>query len=93
MFRRLFSLRPFLLLVAFAALLAGAVPALAADLRPGWGAWWLPPVRSTHGEAIDSLFMVTFWITMVTFVAVELCQNRYGPQALVQAVIEQGSVR
>jgi heme/copper-type cytochrome/quinol oxidase subunit 2 len=64
--------RPFIPLLALAALLAGAAPVVAADLRPGWGAWWLPPVRSTHGDAIDSLFMVTFWITMVTFVAVEL---------------------
>lgn len=61
--------RSFLPLVA---LLFAAGPALAADLHPGWGAWWLPPNRSTHGGAIDSLFEVTFWITMVTFVAVEL---------------------
>jgi len=55
-------------------LLAGtAAPALAADIAPGWGEWWLPPDRSIHGAGIDSLFMVTFWITMVAFVVVEIC--------------------
>jgi heme/copper-type cytochrome/quinol oxidase subunit 2 len=29
-------------------------------------------VRSTHGAAVDSLFVWTFWITMITFVAVEV---------------------
>src|SRR5690349_21710738 len=52
--------------------LAAAGPASAADLRPGWGQWWLPPVRSAHGGAIDSLFLWTFWITMITFIAVEV---------------------
>jgi heme/copper-type cytochrome/quinol oxidase subunit 2 len=62
---------PFLLAVAATLI----VPALAgaADLSGGWGDWWLPPDRSKHGHSIDSLFVVTFWITMVTFVAVELC--------------------
>src|SRR4051812_44206084 len=71
--RRSNLLKPFLILIALATSLISAAPALAADLSPGWGAWWLPPVRSMHGDAIDSLFVVTFWITMVTFVAVELC--------------------
>src|SRR5207253_9794709 len=38
----------------------------------GWGNWWLPPVRSEHGPAIDALFTVIFWITMVTWVAVTI---------------------
>ena len=54
-------------------LLSAAPAAFAADLSGGWGDWWLPPDRSTHGHSIDSLFNVTFWITMVTFIAVELC--------------------
>jgi heme/copper-type cytochrome/quinol oxidase subunit 2 len=45
--------------------------ALAADIRGGWGNWWLPPNRSTHGGDIDTLFNVIFWITMITFVLVE----------------------
>ncbi|HYO08645.1 MAG TPA: cytochrome c oxidase subunit II transmembrane domain-containing protein [Tepidisphaeraceae bacterium] len=67
--------RPLVALVssAGAVLLGVASPAAAADLLPGWGTWWLPPDRSTHGAGIDSLFLVTFWITMVTFVAVEVC--------------------
>ncbi len=61
------------------AVVAGAVGVLlaslarAADTGTGWGEWWLPPDRSIHGAGIDSLFVVTFWITMVTFVAVEIC--------------------
>jgi heme/copper-type cytochrome/quinol oxidase subunit 2 len=53
-------------------LLWGAFPTAAADIRPGWGSWWLPPVRSTHGDQIDTLFVWTFWITMVVFIAVEV---------------------
>jgi cytochrome c oxidase subunit 2 len=60
------------LAVALFVVLLTGVPALAADLRGGWGDWWLPPDRSTHGHGIDALFDVTFWITMVTFVVVEL---------------------
>jgi heme/copper-type cytochrome/quinol oxidase subunit 2 len=52
-------------------LLGTTSAALAADLSGGWGDWWLPPDRSTHGQGIDSLFLATFWITMVTFVLVE----------------------
>jgi heme/copper-type cytochrome/quinol oxidase subunit 2 len=51
--------------------LIGATAASAADLRGGWGDWWLPPVRSAHGGDMDSLFLVTFWICIVAFVAVE----------------------
>src|SRR5215468_6946431 len=64
--------RSVVLLLAAVAILSAA-PTFAADLSGGWGDWWLPPDRSTHGHSIDSLFTVTFWITMVTFIAVELC--------------------
>jgi len=57
---------------AIAALFVCAPAALAADVNTGWGSWWLPPNRSTHGGQIDTLFNVIFWITTVTFVAVEL---------------------
>jgi heme/copper-type cytochrome/quinol oxidase subunit 2 len=61
------------LLTAAAVVVAFAPsPAYAADLHGGYWDWWLPPDRSTHGYGIDALFNVTFWITMVTFVAVEL---------------------
>lgn len=43
-----------------------------AETSSGWGKWWLPPDRSLHGAAIDSLFYWIFWITMIAFVAVEL---------------------
>jgi cytochrome c oxidase subunit 2 len=46
--------------------------ARAADLLPGWGRWWLPPDRSTHGHAIDMLFLWIFWITMIIFIVVEI---------------------
>jgi heme/copper-type cytochrome/quinol oxidase subunit 2 len=60
-------------LFAFVVALAFAAPAaLAADVSPGWGQWWLPPDRSTHGHQMDSLFHWIFWITMITFVGVEL---------------------
>jgi cytochrome c oxidase subunit 2 len=61
----------FLLAIGF--VLCACAPAMAADLRGGWGNWWLPPDRSEHGHGIDSLFLWTFWITMVTFIAVEIC--------------------
>jgi heme/copper-type cytochrome/quinol oxidase subunit 2 len=44
----------------------------AADVKPGYGGWWLPPDHSEHGYAIDQLFNWIFWITMVTFVVVEV---------------------
>jgi heme/copper-type cytochrome/quinol oxidase subunit 2 len=43
-----------------------------AETSPGWGSWWLPPVHSVHGVAIDELFVWIFWITMITFVGVEV---------------------
>ncbi len=60
----------FILFLIFGVLLA--LPARAADVLPGWGSWWLPPNHSAHGGDIDWLFKLIFWITMVTFVAVEI---------------------
>jgi len=57
---------------ATATLLLLAPAAMAADVLPGWGQWWLPPDRSTHGHAIDRLFIWIFWITMVTFIGVQV---------------------
>jgi heme/copper-type cytochrome/quinol oxidase subunit 2 len=58
--------------VAVWAALALAPAAYAADLLPGWGQWWLPPDRSTHGHSTDLLFYWIFWITMIIFVMVEI---------------------
>ncbi|MEO6436148.1 MAG: cytochrome c oxidase subunit II transmembrane domain-containing protein [Tepidisphaeraceae bacterium] len=71
--KKLRSIAVLPLLVAAAACLFCSSSASAADLLDGWGRWWLPPDRSIHGKGIDSLFIWTFWITMVTFVAVEIC--------------------
>lgn len=49
-----------------------AAPDMSHAVRPGFGSWWLPYNYSRHGPAMDQLFNVIFWITMVTFVLVEL---------------------
>lgn len=66
------SLCAWLFLIAASIPLLNTTTARAADIGEGLGQYWLPPVRSTHGHQIDFLFLLTFWITMVTFVAVEL---------------------
>jgi cytochrome c oxidase subunit 2 len=77
---------------------ACASPARAGDLHGGYWNWWLPPDRSTHGAGIDSLFNVTFWITMVTFIAVEialvvfLIKYRHRPEKK-KAVFTHGNTR
>ena len=54
-------------------LLLPAAGAQAAEGRPvTWADWWLPKDFSAHGPAMDWLFNVIFWITMVIFVVVEL---------------------
>jgi heme/copper-type cytochrome/quinol oxidase subunit 2 len=53
-------------------LLLVLAPSAMAETGAGWAKWWLPPVRSVHGAAMDSLFYWIFWITMITFIAVEL---------------------
>ena len=83
------------LLVVF---LTGVPAAHAADLWGGYWDWWLPPDRSKHGAGIDSLFNVTFWITMITFVAVEivlivfLIKYRHRPEKK-KAVFTHGNTR
>jgi heme/copper-type cytochrome/quinol oxidase subunit 2 len=51
-----------------------AGPASAATIAslPLAVSWWLPQNYSKHGPAIDSLFNWIFWITMITFVAVQV---------------------
>ncbi len=41
------------------------------DFGEAWK-WWLPPHYSSFGDDIDLMFHWIFWITMVTFVGVEL---------------------
>ncbi len=45
---------------------------LAADVGSGWSDWGLPPNRSVHGSAIDSLFQWIFWITVTIAIGVEI---------------------
>lgn len=70
-FARMFRSRSCISSIIVGAMLLIAAPAMA-ETAPGWGKWWLPPVHSEHGPAIDSLFRWIFWITMITFVVVEL---------------------
>jgi heme/copper-type cytochrome/quinol oxidase subunit 2 len=76
------SRRP-LSLAAVAAGLSALLPAAESLAAPtnttGWGDnpgpfshWWLAPDYSVHGAAIDGLFVLIFWITMVVFVAVQI---------------------
>jgi len=64
-----------------------------ADLKTWF--WWLPPHYSSFGVSIDHLFLWIFWITMVTFVAVEgvlvwFCL-KYRKNPLRKAVYTHGS--
>jgi len=92
--------KPFHLAAAAFAVLAllSAPAAWAADIGEGWGRWWLPPNRSEHGGGMDSLFTWIFWITMVTFILVELVliifiiKYRYRPERK-KAVFTHGNTR
>ena len=59
--------------------------AASALLAAGEWKYWLPPNYSTHGDAIDNLFIWIFWITTITFFLVEgvlvvfLVKYRYRP--------------
>lgn len=76
------QLRPHRRLAAPAlAALSALLPAAATFAAPatGWGDnpgrfshWWLAPDYSVHGGAVDGLFILIFWITMVVFVAVQI---------------------
>ena len=53
---------------------------------PGGWKYWLPPQLSTHGDAMDMLFVWIFWITTIAFFLVEvtllvfLIKYRYNPE-------------
>ena len=92
-----------LLSLAGAASVAQAAPAtpappagLLAEASPG--GWWLPPNYSKHGEAIDWLFNLIFWLTMVIWVAVTavmayfLIKYRYRPERK-KALFTHGNTR
>jgi heme/copper-type cytochrome/quinol oxidase subunit 2 len=84
--------------VAVVLALLPATAALAADVSPGWGSWWLPPDRSTHGHGIDTLFVWIFWITVITFIGVQtlliifLIKYRHRPDRK-KAVFTHGNTR
>jgi cytochrome c oxidase subunit 2 len=62
-----------LLSAALFAIIGLVSPAGAADVNTtGWASWWLPPVRSEHGGAIDTLFVWIFWITMIVWILVTI---------------------
>ncbi len=52
--------------------LAIVVLVVAAVVTVGGRFWWLPPLASEHGKAIDTLFIVTLTITGTVFVLVQL---------------------
>jgi len=54
---------------AMVAVLAAASTSFAAE---GFGHWWLPANYSEHGGSFDRLFTWIFWITMITFILVEV---------------------
>jgi cytochrome c oxidase subunit 2 len=57
--------------------------------------WWLPPAHSSFGDDVDLLFYWIFWITMITFVGVELVMLyfcfKYRRNPARKAVYTQGS--
>jgi cytochrome c oxidase subunit 2 len=50
-----------------------ATPAAFAQVnkRFEWSDWWLPTNYSAHGGAIDTLFIVIFWITLIALIIVQ----------------------
>src|SRR3954468_24241652 len=64
-----------------------ATPAAFAQVNKkfGWSDWWLPHNYSAHGGAIDGLFIIIFWITVIALVLVQaaiiifLIKYRYSP--------------
>jgi heme/copper-type cytochrome/quinol oxidase subunit 2 len=77
-----FRSAPALLALAGAGVLGMSSSARASD----WSGWWLPEVYSVHGRDVDSLFRWIYWITMVTFVLVQvtlvvfLIKYRHNPK-------------
>ncbi len=69
LFRRI---RKLPILAAVLGLLGAAGGALAQVNKPfELGDWWLPHNYSAHGGAIDSLFIVIFWITLIALILVQ----------------------
>ncbi len=69
-------------------LMVAGLPAmlLAQDVKPTYpGHYWLPAEASTYAPKIDGMFNIILWITMITFVLVEvglvffLIKYRYKP--------------
>jgi heme/copper-type cytochrome/quinol oxidase subunit 2 len=52
--------------------LVGMLATASTARADGWGDWWLPTNYSEHGGGFDTLFVWIFWITMITFVLVEV---------------------
>lgn len=65
-----------------------------ADFAPTWKLW-LPPNYSSFGKDIDVLYLWIFWITMITFVVVELAMVwfcfKYKRDPARKAVYTHGS--
>src|SRR5678816_1492603 len=72
--RGLFSrIRVAPMIAAVLGLLLAAPAALAQVNKPfEWSDWWLPHNYSAHGGAIDNLFVVIFWITIIALVIVQV---------------------
>ena len=72
--RGLFSrIRVAPMIAAVVGLLFAAPAAFAQVNKPfEWSDWWLPHNYSAHGGAIDALFSVIFWITIIALVIVQV---------------------
>src|SRR4051812_17407039 len=61
------------IIAALLGFLIGAPAAFAqVNKRFEWADWWLPTNYSAHGGAIDALFIVIFWITMIALIIVQV---------------------
>jgi heme/copper-type cytochrome/quinol oxidase subunit 2 len=61
------------ILAALLGFLIGAPAAFAqVDKKFEWSDWWLPTNYSAHGGAIDALFIVIFWITLIALILVQV---------------------
>jgi heme/copper-type cytochrome/quinol oxidase subunit 2 len=60
-------------IIAAAVGLLLATPAAFAQVNKPfeWADWWLPKNYSAHGGAIDALFIVIFWITLIALIIVQ----------------------
>src|SRR3954471_17733566 len=61
------------IIAAIVGFLMAAPAAFAQVNKPfEWSDWWLPHNYSAHGGAIDALFVVIFWITIIALVIVQV---------------------